>query len=270
MLRLLLLAGVASAVPALPSPLTADRVAETEHAIEVGRLDQARLMISRAIEQGAQGEAVDRLLADLAFAEDKSDEALERYKLLLGRHPTDPVIAERAAISAVKSGNVAMGKGLADHATSLPQASWRAWNARGVVADLRSDFETADSSYKRALDLAPDQPEVLTNIGWSKLTRGDWEGAIPPLEQAVQRMPNSERAVNDLELARAALASDLPKRWAGESDEDWAARLNDAGVAAQLRGEPVRAIAAFSQAIEARTSWYARAANNLSAVDRKK
>lgn len=270
MLRLLFLAGVVSAAPALPSPMTAERIAETEHAIDVGRVDQARAMISRAIEQGAKGEAVDRLLADLAFAEGKSGEALERYKLLLGLHPSDPLIAERAAISAIKDGNVVMAKGLANHATSLPQASWRAWNARGVVADLGNDFETADSSYRRALELAPDQPEVLANVGWSKLMRGDWEGATAPLEQAVKLMPGSQRAVNDLELARAALASDLPKRRTGESDEDWAARLNDAGVAAQLRGERARAIAAFSQAIEARTSWYARAANNLSAVDGKR
>jgi Flp pilus assembly protein TadD len=269
MLQLLLLAGAAAATPMAPQPLTADRIAEAEHAIEVGRLDQARAMISTALAQGAQGEAVDRLLADLAFAEGKSGEAIERYKLLLGRHPADALIAERAAISAAKVGNMPLAKGLADHATSLPQASWRAWNARGVVADLGGDFATADSSYDRALALAPDQPEVLTNMGWSKLLRGDWSGAVVPLEQAVKLMPTSERTANDLELARAALASDLPQRRAGESDADWAARLNDAGVAAQLRGERARAVAAFSQAIEARGTWYARAANNLNAVSGK-
>jgi len=269
MLRLLLLAGAAAATPTAPQPLSADRFAETEHAIEVGRLDQARAMITTDIAKGTQGEAVDRLLADLAFADGKSSEALERYKLLLGRHPADALIAERAAISAVRAGDMAFARGLANHATSLPQATWRAWNARGVVADLGGDFPTADSSYERALALAPDQPEVLTNMGWSRLLRGDWNGAIAPLEQAVKLMPNSERAANDLELARAALASDLPQRRDGESDGDWAARLNDAGVAAELRGERARAIAAFSQAIEARGSWYTRAANNLSAVSGK-
>jgi tetratricopeptide (TPR) repeat protein len=137
------------------------------------------------------------------------------------------------------------------------------------VADLRSDFDSADAAYERALALAPDRGEVLANMGWSKLLRGDWNGAIAPLEQAAQLMPKSERVANDLELARAGLASDLPHRRPGEADEDWAARLNDAGVAAQIRGERARAIAAFSQAIEARTSWYERAANNLKAVNGK-
>lgn len=269
MLGLLFLAGAAAAAPTVAQPLTADGIAETEHAIEVGRLDQARAMISKAIALGAQGEAVDRLLADLAFADGKSAEALERYKLLLGRHPNDALIAERAAISALKAGDVPLAKGLANHATSLPGASWLAWNSRGVAADLSGDFQSADDAYQRALARAPGRPEVLANMGWSRLIRGDWNGAIDPLEQAVKLMPTSQRAANDLELARAALASDLPQRRPGESDADWAARLNDAGVAAELRGERARAVAAFSQAIEARSSWYARAANNLRAMSQK-
>ena len=50
---------------------------------------------------------------------------------------------------------------------------------------------------------------------------------------------------------------------AGESDADWAARLNDAGVIAKVQGNNKKAVAAFTQAIEARSQYYARAANNL-------
>ena len=48
----------------------------------------------------------------------------------------------------------------------------------------------------------------------------------------------------------------------GESDEAYAARLNDAGVVAIAAGQPKRAEAAFSQALEVRSRWYARAAEN--------
>ena len=273
MFQLLLLAGaVAAASPATPVPApsaAAERLAEAQHAIDVGRLEQARAMIAAAVAQGVKGEALDLLLADLAYAENNSAEALERYKILLAKHPADARFAERALISAIKIGNVALAKGLAEQATASAHASWRAWNARGVAADLRGDFETSDASYARALALAPDRAEVLNNMGWSKLLRGDWNGAIAPLEQAVELMPKNKRAANNLELARAALASDLPQRRPGESDEDWAARLNDAGMAAELRGDRARAVAAFSQAIQARASWYDRAANNLSAIGGK-
>jgi hypothetical protein len=68
---------------------------------------------------------------------------------------------------------------------------------------------------------------------------------------------------DNLELAQAGLSADLPRRRTGESNPDWAARLNDAGVAARLRGDEERAIAAFTQAMYANEQWYARAANNL-------
>lgn len=260
MLQLLVAAGVAAATPHAP------RLAEIEHAINMGRFGQARAMISAAIAAGSSGAAVDRLLADLAFASGNSAEALARYKVLVGLRPADALIAERAAICAIRMGEISLAKGLADHAASLPDASWRAWNARGTVADMLRDFDTADASYLRALELAPDQPEILNNLGWSRLLRGDWAGALAPLEKAAMRLPKAERVANNLELARAGIAADLPQRRPGESNVLWATRLNDAGVVAQIKGDRARAVAAFAQAIEARESWYERAANNLSAA----
>ena len=78
--------------------------------------------------------------------------------------------------------------------------------------------------------------------------------------------PKSTRAANNLELAKAAVAAELPQRRKGESDPDFAARLNDAGVVAEQGGNTTRAVAAFTQALEVNDSWYARAANNLKAV----
>ena len=139
----------------------------------------------------------------------------------------------------------------------------------GVTADIRGDFADADSSYARAQELAPDQPELLNNIGWSYLLRGEWAGAIAPLKRAAELMPGSPRIANNLQLAIAALSENLPARGERESEVAWAARLNDAGVAAQIRGQHKRAVAAFAQALEARGSWYERAANNLRSVEAK-
>ena len=53
----------------------------------------------------------------------------------------------------------------------------------------------------------------------------------------------------------------------GEGDEAYGSRLNDAGVVAAAAGQRQRAEAAFAQAIELRSHWYARAADNLAALD---
>ena len=261
MLSLLLAAAVATASP------PANALSEAAHAIDAGRLEQARKMIADAVAAGASGTAVDRLLADLAFKSGRNAEALARYQALLARFPTDHLLAQRAGIAALKIGDPAAA-GLLDRATQSPAASWRAWNARGVAADLRHDWADADAAYSKAARRAPEQAEVHNNRGWSKLLRGDWSEGLELLKHAAQLDPRSPRIANNLELARTALAEDLPRRRAGESGTDWAARLNDAGVAARLRGEKARAVAAFSRALEARDIWYDRAANNLAIAER--
>ena len=253
---------VAAATPEQPAP----PLAEAEHAISAGRLEQARLMIGHAVAAGASGPQIDRLLADLAFASGSNAEAQQRYQSLLAANPTDPLLAERAGIAALKMSNLATASVLIDRATKSPKATWRAWNARGVIADMQQDWAAADAAYAEAAKRAPGESEISNNKGWSQLLRGDWQRAASLFERAVRLDPQSTRIANNLELARAAVAADLPQRRAGESDTSWAARLNDAGMAAQLMGDKQRAVAAFTQALEASGTWYARAANNLQAA----
>jgi Flp pilus assembly protein TadD len=264
MISLLVAAAVAAA--AAPPPPT-QPLDEAAHAIASGRLDQARIMIGNAIKAGAQSGRVERLLADLAFESGDCRQALARYEALLAANPADPQPAERAGICAARIGEIARAATLLERATALPAASWRAWSARGVTADHRGDWQAADRFYARAAELAPDRADVTNNQGWSRMLRGDWAEALVLLERAAALDPASRRIADNLELARAALAEELPRRRDGEGDSDWAARLNDAGVVARLRGENRRAVAAFAQAIEARSLWFERAANNLALVE---
>lgn len=254
---------LAAAAGVVAAPLSAP-LAEARHAIEVGRLDQARLLIGQAVAAGSRGPAVERALADLAFASGRMSEAAARYAALaLGQGRSDVTVVERAGLTALRNADRASAEVFLRKAASMTGASWRSWNALGVLADLSQDFAEADRAYAAALQLAPEQAELANNMGWSLLLRGSWEEAATLLVRAHALDPHSKRIANNLELARTALAEDLPRREPGESDEAWAARLNDAGVAARMRGEQQRAIAAFSQAIALRSSWYRRAAANL-------
>lgn len=258
MIILVIAAAIATAPTAPPPPL-----GEASHALSNGRLEQARLMIGHAVRAGAQGPQLDRLLADLAFESRDYRIALARYEALLADNPSHALLAERAGICAIHLGDVARATRMIALATASPAASWRAWNAGGVLADQRGDWDDADMAYARAAKAAPGRPEILNNHGWSLLARGRWNEALDLLEQAAQLDPRSPRIANNLELAKAAVSEDLPRRYDGESDGGWAARLNDAGVVAGIRGDRKRAVAAFAQAISARHRWFERAANNL-------
>jgi Flp pilus assembly protein TadD len=239
---------------------------EAARALAAGRLGQAAQMIAAARSQGITGEPLLRLEADHALASGATQDAYTSYKKLLLTHPADTLLLERAALAALRLGLVAEATSLLDRATLAPAASWRAWNLRGVAADLRGDFDEANSSYARASSLAPKEAAVLNNKGWSLMLQGRWAEAEAILQTAVQLDPKVSRGAANLELAQAAVRGGLPARLPKESDEAFAARLNDVGVIAAATGDKARAIAAFTRAIDARSDWFARAAKNLAIV----
>ena len=262
---LLFAAAMLAAEPVAAEPVST--LGDAVQAMQAGRLDQARLMLDVAVNSGVQGDEIDRLFAELAFRRGQWADASARYQKLAALHPNESLTLERAGIAALHVGDLARADAALKAATALPGASWSAWNARGAVADHRHDWDEADRAYEQASQLSPDRAQVLNNRGWSLLLRGHWAEALPLLEKAESLDPKSRRVADNLELARAALSQDLPKRRPGESDSDWAARLNDAGVLAMASGDRQRAIAAFAQAIEASSQWFERAANNLALAE---
>lgn len=240
---------------------------EAGRAIENGRLDQARAMLGAAIGVGAKGEPVDRLLADLEYASGKYDRAFGYYKTLLIAHPDEALLLERAGISALRLGKIDEAVGLLDRGTQVPGAGWRAWNARGVAADRQGRWDEALAAYDRAEALSANHAEVSNNRGWSLMLQGEWDRALAAFERAAAIDPNLPRLANNLGLARDAVAVGLPPRRPGENDDAYSARLNDVGVIAQAAGEPTKAKAAFTQALQLRSRWYALAADNLARVE---
>ncbi|RIX32435.1 tetratricopeptide repeat protein [Sphingomonas edaphi] len=252
----------------VPAPVASNGVslAEAGRAIAGGRLDQAKEMLGVAVAAGARGEPVDRLLADLALARGDHDQALNLYRALLVAHPQEVLLLERAGIAALRVGRVAEATALLDRATQAPGAGWRSWNARGVAADRHGRWDEADAAYEKAAALDPLRAEVPNNQGWSLMLRGQWADALVLFERAAAIDPKVPHLFNNIELARAAVAADLPRRVQGESEEQFAERLNDAGVVAAASGQLKRAEAAFAQAIELKSRWYGRAAENLAAI----
>jgi Flp pilus assembly protein TadD len=241
----------------------ADAVREAGAALSHGRTVQAREMIRNAVGAGASGPAVERLLADLAFAERRWAEATVRYDKLIQAGERSGSVLEHAAIAALEQGDNDAAIRLLDQAATNSDAGWRTFNIKGVLADRNMDWAAADQAYAQGLKLNPVSPELRNNLGWSLLLRGQWKQAHDHLAQAAAMAPSSERIAANLDLAASALLADLPIRRPGESGMSYAARLNDAGALALQAGRIDKARAAFARALEQSESWLVRAANNL-------
>lgn len=239
---------------------------EAAVALLAGRTVQARAMLSEAVAMGAAGEKIDRLLADLDFAEGRHVQALSRARQLLFLHPDDPILLERAGLSALALREDKEALAYLARADRVGTSRWRTLDGLGVLADRRGDWALAADYYDRAARAGGDPALVANNRGWSLLLQGRWEEALGPLAQAVALAPGNPRYAANLELARMAVDDDLPHRRDGEDDASFARRLNDAGVVARAQGLRTKAIAAFTRAVEANSQYYSRAADNLAAL----
>lgn len=248
----------------------ADPLTEAARALAGGRDLQAAMLIETARAAGAGGEPVDRLAADHALSVGDDERALALYQGLLTAHPDEALLLERAGEAALRLGKDDLATALLDRATLRPSGSWRAWNLRGIAADRRGAFDEADAAYERAATIAPGEAAVANNHGWSLMLRGQWREAQESLQRALALDPKVRHGAANLELASAALSVDLPAKAPDESDDAFAARLNDAGVIAAAQGNRPRAVAAFSGALAARSVWFARAAHNLEQVEQSR
>ena len=258
---MILLLSVAMALGGAP-PLD-----EAARALAAGRIDQAGEMIASARNQGASGDQLQRLAADHALASGATARARDMYRVLIRSHPDEALLLERAGLAALRLGLNSEATPLLDRATAQPDASWRAWNLRGVCADRRGEFAEADAAYGQAAALAPREAAIANNRGWSLMLRGRWSEAATQFEVALALNPRVEHGAANRELAQAAIAGGLPERRTGETDAAFAARLNDAGVLASIDGDRARAVAAFTRAIAANSVWFARAADNLASLE---
>ncbi|TDL76252.1 tetratricopeptide repeat protein [Palleronia sediminis] len=78
-------------------------------------------------------------------------------------------------------------------------AQWVVYFARGITAERVGDWDAAEADMRKALELRPDQPNVLNYLGYSLVERGErLEEALEMIEAAVAGAPNSGYIIDSL------------------------------------------------------------------------
>ncbi|MBM9593322.1 tetratricopeptide repeat protein [Rhodobacteraceae bacterium MCCB 386] len=79
------------------------------------------------------------------------------------------------------------------------EAQWVVYFARGIARERTDRWEEAEADFLKALELRPDQPQVLNYLGYSYLEKGgDLDEALDYIERAVAAQPNSGYIVDSL------------------------------------------------------------------------
>lgn len=82
--------------------------------------------------------------------------------------------------------------------------TFQRYRLEAMVADSNEEWQRADSFYETAVGLTTQPAGVLNNWGFSRLTRGDYEGAERLFTEAITYDPELFTSKNNLVLARAA------------------------------------------------------------------
>ncbi|MGC9448811.1 tetratricopeptide repeat protein [Cereibacter sphaeroides] len=79
---------------------------------------------------------------------------------------------------------------------------WPLFYSRGICHERLSHWEEAEADFRRALELNPDEPQVLNYLGYSFVDRGqNLEEALSMIERAVAARPESGYIIDSLAWA---------------------------------------------------------------------
>jgi len=79
---------------------------------------------------------------------------------------------------------------------------WLLFYSRGICQERGGDFAAAEADFRRALDLNPDQPQVLNYLGYSLVDRGEkLPEALGMIERAVAAQPDQGYILDSLAWA---------------------------------------------------------------------
>lgn len=76
---------------------------------------------------------------------------------------------------------------------------WRLYFARGVARERLDRWPEAESDFRRALTISPEQPDVMNYLAYTWVDRGEnFDVALPMLRRAVELRPSSGAIIDSL------------------------------------------------------------------------
>jgi Tfp pilus assembly protein PilF len=122
-------------------------------------------------------------------------------KGLLGNDPNDDLSRGKKYFRAADFG---LAERHFRRAVELHPRDLEAWIGLAASYDRLRRFDLADRAYEQAMKISGATPEILNNLGYSYMLRGDYRRARETLLQAQAQDPGNPYIRNNLELLEAS------------------------------------------------------------------
>jgi tetratricopeptide (TPR) repeat protein/tRNA A-37 threonylcarbamoyl transferase component Bud32 len=149
-------------------------------------LNEAEANARKAVELDSQLPAAYVTLGWVHDATGKYDLALQEFQQALHLEPLNGLAMAGLARSYNRSGRIADAEATYQRAIALRNNDWDAYNNYAQFSQARGKYAQAITQYQKALQLTPDNAQVLANLGAAYLDTGDSK-QYPVAEQSLQR-----------------------------------------------------------------------------------
>ena len=175
-----------------------------EQASASGRVGARAHLARLLIAAGLRDEASQELDQVLSAADADPDALGQAHRLRLGLDRPDlEAELERAGRGALSAEGTRLDEVRAafERVLAFDPQIWEAHFGLGLVARRTEDFVAAAASFRRALDLAPEQPDVMHELGVALLASGSRADALGLLDRAAALRPGQAAYIADAGFA---------------------------------------------------------------------
>lgn len=130
----------------------------------------------------------------------KDEQALAVVRKLVIHHPEDNQILTAYAKALAATGNLKQALGAIEKAQRPEQPDWQLLSAKGAILDQLNRSSDARIQYREALDIVPNEPTVLSNLGMSYVLSNDLPAAETYLRKAINQPGSDSRVRQNLAL----------------------------------------------------------------------
>lgn len=130
----------------------------------------------------------------------RAEQALAVMQQVAIHHPEDRTVLGAYGKALAGAGQLNKALKTVQRAQRPDRPDWKLYSAEGAIYDQLGKPKLARASYRKALDLKPGDPSVLSNLGMSYLLVGDLRASETYLKQAVNRPGADSRVRQNLAL----------------------------------------------------------------------
>jgi len=138
--------------------------------------------------------------ANVLQMQGKSDQSLAVMRKLVIAHPKDRAVLAAYGKALAAVGELEPALDAVRRAQTPEYPDWKLVSAEAAILDQLGQSNAARELYRKALDMKPNEPSVLSNLGMSYVLGGDLKTAETYLRQAAQQPGADSRVRQNLAL----------------------------------------------------------------------